>query len=104
MAKTATEVQASREIKWSQWSPLGMMRCGRDEYRLCMDWMRTLGMDAKACLEDHDKDHAIYGKVMHDEAGCITEIRFYCNTYLTDEELDAVSRTCPLDTLYVAHK
>ena len=101
--KTALEAQNTRLIKWSQWSPNGMIRCGRAQYQECMKWMRDLGMDAKACLADSEKPHAIYGRVMHDEGGHLTEIRFYANTFLSDAELDVVAIMNPLDTLYVAH-
>ena len=102
---TAQELQQTKEVKWSQWGPKeGMIRCGRTEYKTAMKWMQDLGKDAKECLKGQDKGHAIYGRKMHDDTGRITEIRFYCDTYLTDEELDVVARANPMDTLYVAHK
>ncbi|MBQ1789281.1 MAG: hypothetical protein II008_03815 [Oscillospiraceae bacterium] len=94
----------NREIKWTQWSRNGMTRCGHRDYKTIMGWMRELGMDAKKCVRAQEKDHAIYGRVMHDDAGRISEIRFYCDTYLDDQELDTIARANPTDTLYVAHK
>ena len=98
------DVQNSREFKWSQWGPSGMTRCGRAEYGKLMGWMAELGKDAKKCLAAQEKPHAIYGRKMHDDAGHITEIRFYCDTYLTDAELDVVAVANPNDTLFVVHK
>lgn len=93
------------EIKWSQWSPSeGMIRCGRKDYKTVMEWMRELYADAKNCVEKQDKPHAISGRVMHDEEGHLIEIRMYCDTYLTDQELDVVATMNPMDTLWVAHK
>lgn len=94
----------AKEIKWSQWSPDGMVRCGRTDYKTIMGWMRELGMDAKKCVMRQEKPHAIYGKVMHDDTGILTEIRLYCDVYVDDKELETVAVCCPLDTLYVAHK
>lgn len=94
----------SREIKWTQWGSKELFRCGKAEYKTIMEWMRSLGADAKKCVSRNEKDHALYGRTVHDENGRLTEIRFYCNVYLTDEELDEISRKFPHDTLYVAHK
>lgn len=95
---------AMKEVKWSQWSPNGLVRCGRNEYKTIMGWMKELYADAKKCVEKQEKPHAISGRVMHDEDGHLTEIRLYCDAYLTDEELDVVSAMNPHDTLWVAHK
>ena len=92
------------DIKWSQWAPEGMIRCGRAERKTITEWMQELGMEATKCLNGQEKAHALYGRSVHDKAGKTTEIRFYCDTYLTDEELDTVARENPRDTLYVAHK
>lgn len=93
------------DIKWSQWSPNeGMIRCGISDYKTIMGWIRNLGMDAKECLAAAEKPHAIYGRVMHDDTGRLSEIRLYCDTYLDDAELDVVATLNPLDTFYVAHK
>ena len=96
---------ANKELKWTQWDPdFGMTRCGIADYRTLMEWMRDLGMDAKACVQKSEKPHAFYGRAMHDAAGNLTEIRFYANTYMTDEELDETARHLSNDTLYVAHR
>lgn len=94
---------SKREIKWSQWSD-SMERCGRSDYETIMGWMKELGMDAKKCVKTSAAPHALYGRVMHDDEGRITEIRFYCEMYLDDEELDGLSKAHPNDTLYVAHR
>lgn len=93
-----------KEIKWSQWDRNGMTSCGQRDYKTCMNWMRELGMDAKKCVLQQEKDHAIYGRIMHDDAGHISEIRFYCDVYLDDNELDTIAIANPTDTLCVAHK
>ena len=95
----------ARKIKWSQWSPgEGMIRCGEADYRTLMTWMVELGRDAKKCLDAQEKSHAIYGRVLHDGDGLVTEFRFYCDTYCDDEELDEHARHNPYDTFYVVHK
>ena len=93
------------EVKWTQWEPgYGMIRCGRKGYKELMQWMAEIGRDAMQCVKTADKPHAIYGRKMHDDTGRLVEVRFYCNTYLDDNELEAIARCNPMDTLYVAHK
>ena len=93
-----------KEIKWSQWSPTeGMVRCGQRDYQTLMTWMRNLGRDAKSCLARNELPHAVYGMTVH-EAGKLTEIRFYCDCYKTDDELDELARTHPHETIYAVHK
>lgn len=94
-----------KEIKWSQWTPeSGMIRCGTAEYSKITKWLGELGLDAQAHVNKAEKPHAIYGRKMHDNEGRLTEIRLYCDTYLTDEELDTVATLNPMDILLVAHK
>lgn len=93
------------EIKWSQWSPnCGLIRCGRADLRELMRWMADLGRDAKQCLQKSDKSHALYGRKIYDGSDLVSEIRFYCDTYFTDDELDNVIMDNPHDVFYVAHK
>lgn len=92
------------EVKWSQWSPNGMIRCGRNDFNKEMEWMVQLGRDAKQCVMKSDKQHAVYGRIMRDESDEIIEVRFYSDVYLDDNELDVVARHNPHDTMYVAHK
>lgn len=92
------------EIKWTQWDSSGLVRCGRQDYNTVMKWMRDFGSDAKRCLANEEKTHALYGRAIHNKAGRLTEIRFYCEVFLDDEELDAIARSCKHDTLYVIHK
>lgn len=93
----------SRPVKWTQWNNNGMTRCGEKDYKTVMGWMGQLGLDAKRCVKNSDKPHALYGRTIH-ENGKLEEIRFYCNVYLSDDELDEISRKFPNETLYVAHK
>lgn len=94
-----------KEIKWTQWTPTeGLIRCGFNEYKTLMDWMRDLGHDAARCLERQEKPHAVYGRIIRNEAGEIDEIRFYADTYMTDEELDKISKDTSPDYLYAVHK
>lgn len=102
--KDIKEVQNSRIIKWSVWSPNGMISHGRARYEMIIGWLAELYKEAKECVMEQEKPHAIAGRVMHDEGGHITEIRMYCDTYLTDEELDTVAIMNAHDTLWVAHK
>lgn len=103
--KSAREAQDAKVIRWSQWSPIaGMIRCGEAPYRTIMNWMKDLERDAKKCLDAQDKPHAVYGRVMHDYEGRLSEIRLYSATYLTDEELEAVAFANVFDTFYVVHK
>lgn len=93
-----------KKIKWSQWDTTGLIRCGFNDYKTLIKWTQELGHEAKECLMKQDKPHAIYARKMHDDSGRLTEIRMYCNAYLTDEELDTVAVLNPNDTLYVVHK
>ena len=90
-------------IKWTQWSPAGMIRCGEKELHELMKDLRELGMDAARCLKTQEKPHAIYGRKMY-ENGKLKEIRLYCDTYVTDEELEKIDREIAPDIMYVAHK
>ena len=91
-------------IRWSQWSPNeGIIRCGEKDLQTLMKWMTDLGEDAHRCLKSSDKAHAIYGRKIYDGEE-ISEIRFYVDTYVDDDELDDLSRKHKNDMLYVAHK
>ncbi len=94
----------SRKMKWSQWGTGGIQRCGISEYNTIIGWLGEIGLEAKECVKHNEKDHALYGRTVHDDNGKLIEIRFYRNTYMNDEELEAISREFPHDTLYVAHK
>ena len=94
----------SIEIKWSQWSPNeGMIRCGRASYEQIMKWMVELGKDAKNCLLSQEKDHAVYGMKIYDK-GILSEVRFYADTYMTDDELIEMIEKMPQNAFYVAHR
>lgn len=94
-----------RKIKWTQWSTaLGMIRSGYTDYQMAMLWMTDLGKEARECLKKSDKPHAVYGRKMYNDADELIEIRYYCDTYMTDDELDKTSREIGHDLLYVAHK
>lgn len=90
-------------IKWTQWSAAGMIRCGEKELHELMKDLRALGMNAARCLKTQEKPHAIYGRKMY-ENGKLKETRLYCDTYMTDEELEDIDRRTAPDILYVAHK
>ena len=92
-----------KKIRWTQWSPTGMVRCGEKELIELMKDLRELGLDAARCLKTQEKPHAVYGRKMY-ENGKLKEIRLYCDTYVTDEELEKVDRKIAPDILYVAHK
>lgn len=95
----------SREIKWSQWGPCGMINHGIADHKQLRIWLAELGRDAAERVKQNEKDHAIYGAAYHDDEGFLTEMRFYCDTFMTDEQLDAISRELSnTTTLYVAHK
>ena len=95
----------NREIKWSQWDPgYGMTRCGQGNYNDLMDWMMKLGLGAYESLKKKGKDHAIYGRKIYDENDNLIEVRFYTNTYVTDQELEDMTRKMPRDHFYVAHR
>lgn len=92
-------------VKWSQWdSTFGMIRCGERELSEIMEWVKILGIDAAKRLKSQSKPHAVYARKIYGESGDLEEVRLYCNVYLDDEELDAVSEWAPHDILYVAHK
>lgn len=92
-------------MKWTQWDgEFGMIRCGFKDQKTLMQWMRELGAEAKKCLAAQDKPHAVYGRKIYDNDGNLEEIRFYCNTYMDDKELEGASRSCPRDVIYAAHK
>lgn len=91
-------------IRWSQWGSMGMIRCGMQPLKTLMVWMTDLGLDAKKCVQQQEKPHAIYGRIIHDETEKVTEVRFYVNTYADDAELDSIIKNHPRDTLRVAHK
>ena len=94
-----------KNLKWTQWSKsLGMIRCGYTDYEMAMLWLTDLGKEAKECLKKSDKPHAVYGRKMYDDNGNLIEIRYYCDTYMTDEELNKASQDVGHDILYVAHK
>ena len=94
-----------KNIKWSQWSKtLGIIRSGYTDYEMAMLWMTDLGKEAKECLKRSDKNHAVYGRKMYDANDKLIEIRYYCDTYMDDDELDETSRKIGHDLLYVAHK
>lgn len=81
-----------------------MTRCGARDIKTLMSWMTEIGKDAKSYLKYHENRHAIYGRKMYDDDGKLLEIRFYQDTYMTDKELDEITRKCPHDVFYVAHK
>ena len=93
-----------KEIKWSQWSPHGMMRCGYRDYNTLIKWLVEIGKDAKKYIKCVDKDHLVYGRKIYDADDNLEEIRFYCDTYVTDAELDEIVMQNPRDVLYVVHK
>lgn len=90
-------------IKWTQWTLDGMIRCGEKELIALLKDVQILGQDAARCLKTQEKPHAIYGRKMY-ENGKLKEIRLYCGTYVTDEELEKIDREIAPDILYVAHK
>lgn len=91
-------------VKWSQWSPKGMIRCGENDLNELMKWMRELGKDASKCLKREKNQHAIYGRKIYDNAGNVSEIRFYCDTYMDDNELENFLMKNPHDVIYAVHK
>lgn len=94
----------TREIKWSQWTPNGMIRCGFRDYNTLMKWMREIGKDAKNCMKYHENQHAIYGRKIYNEEDELAEIRFYCDSYMTDKELDDFLMENPRDVIYMVHR
>ena len=99
-----TRSNGNRLIKWTQWTKGGVVAHGYDSYQTIVAWMRDDYAHAKKSVEMQEKPHLCSGRVMHDDHGCIAEIRMYVDAYLTDEELDAIVKTCPKDTFWVAHK
>lgn len=94
-----------KEIKWEQWSPNeGLIRCGFNDLKTLMEWMRELGKDAKKCLSRHHGKHAVYGRKIYNDDDSVKEIRFYCDTYMTDDELDEMIMNNPRDIFYIVHK
>ena len=95
-----------REIKWSQWDEThGMLRCGHSDYSTLMKWMRELGKDAEECRKRNgDAPHAVYGRKIYDEDDKLVEVRFYCDLYPTDEQLDEIVRNNPHNEFFVAHR
>ena len=91
-------------IKWSQWGSAGMIRCGSQPLKILLTWMRDLGLDAKKCVMQQEKPHAVYGMVIHDETEKVAEVRYYVNTYVDDSELDRIVKAHPHNTIRVAHK
>lgn len=92
-------------IKWSQWSPqYGMIRCGRASLHEIMKWMKDLGADAKKCLCEQEKPHAVYGRKIYNSNDEVEEVRFYCDTYMDDDELIEAVKNATRDVFYVAHK
>lgn len=94
-----------KQIKWSQWSPVeGMVRCGENDLQTLMAWMRELGKDACKCAKHRGEAHAIYGRKIYDDQGNVEEIRFYCDAYMSDDELDKFVMDHPHDVIYAVHK
>lgn len=95
----------SKQIKWSQWDKSdGMVGCGFNEYNTLMQWMRELGKDAKNCIKHYDAKHAVYGRKIFNESDELDEIRFYCNAYVSDDELEEIVTNHPHDLFFVVHK
>lgn len=102
--KSMMQAFYDKQIKWSQWSPTeGMVRCGFASYKELMQWIRDLGKEAKQAVRFSNKNHAVYAIKFHDYQGIITEIRLFCDTYVDDQELKAMSAG-NLNTIYAAHK
>lgn len=93
-----------KEIKWEQWSPSGLVRCGFKDLKTLKTWLTEIGKDAKRCVRTHEKAHAVYGRMIYDEQDNPVEMRFYMDTYMTDEELGKTVMDNPRDVFYVAHK
>ena len=91
-------------IKWSQWSSAGMLRCGHAEMSKLMQWMRELGLEAKKCVKTQEKPHAVYGRKIYNKNDSVVEVRFYCEVYMTDEELEELICKEPQNVFYVAHQ
>ena len=91
-------------VKWSQWSPHGMIRCSERELSEVMKWVHKLGSEAHKLVRTSDKPHAVYARKIHDESGKLVEVRLYCETYLDDGELAKFAMNHPNDILYVKHR
>lgn len=81
-----------------------MVRCGFNDYNTLLKWMTDLGRDAKKCLFNQAKNHAVYGRKIYSGNNELSEIRLYCDVYMTDEELDNAIMDNPHDVFYVMHK
>ena len=91
-------------MKWSQWSPTwGMMRCGEKDLNTLMGWMAEIGKDASTHIKTKNCDHIIYGRKIYKD-DTLEEVRFYCDTYISDQELDQIIKNNPRDIFYVIHK
>lgn len=93
-----------KDIRWTQWSNDEMIRCGRSDYFALMNKMKENGIVAKACLANENKNHAIYGQEIHDNFDEIMEIRFYCELYMDDKELDSFIKRNKNNIIYAIHK
>lgn len=96
--------QDEKIVMWSQWRPEGMVGQGEMAYGELKKRMRDLGELAKDAIKEQEKPVAVYGRVIHDDTGRLTEVRLYFDTYITEAELDALKITLPRDRFYVARK
>lgn len=93
-----------KEIRWSQWSQNGMVRCGVKDIKTLMEWMREIGKDAKNYQKYHTESHAVYGRKIYGEDGELAEVRFYQDVYMNDDELGETVMKNPHDVFYVVHR
>lgn len=96
--------QDEKVVRWSQWSPAGMICRGEMAYGELKKRMRELGEAANDAVREQEKPVAVYGMVIHDDTGRLTEVRLYFDTYITEAELDALKITLPMDRFYFARK
>lgn len=96
--------QDEKVVRWSQWSPSGMTGHGQKKYGELKKIMNELGKGTAEAVKEQEKPVAVYGRVIHDETGRLTEVRLYLDTYITEAELDALKITLPMDRFYVARK
>lgn len=96
--------QDEKVVKWTQWSTSGMIGHGQKKYGELMEIMSELGKGAAEAVREQEKPVAVYGRLIHDDTGRLTEVRLYLNTYITEAELDALKITLPRDRFYVARK
>lgn len=96
--------QDEKVVRWSQWSPAGMVGRGEMAYVELKKIMNELGKGAAEAVKEQEKPVAVYGRVIHDDTGRLTEVRLYLDTYITEAELDALKITLPMDRFYVARK